>query len=191
MKKRESFTITELLVAMGVFAIVVVIVVGIFIQGLRSQRILNHLMAINDNSALVIEQMAREMRTGYGFCQPGVIPECSPTLMNFINFRGKQTVYRFDPETGSISRSNALGNVVLTTPEALIDQGGFVWSQSDNDANLDNDVCNPWRISILMNVRSVDPEIQQVSRIQTTVSSRVLPVEAPNADQEIINLCSI
>jgi len=184
-KTKKGFTITELLVAMAVFAIVIVIVVGIFIQGLRSQRILNHLMAINDNTALVIEQASREMRTGYGFCP--VERPCTPVAMNFTNFRGEAVSYQFDLGAGNIVRNG----VVLTTPEAFIGEAGFIWSQNDNDADMDNDACNPWRISIFMSVRSANPDIQQVSRIQTTVSSRVLPVEAPNASQEIINLCSI
>lgn len=184
-KDRRGFTITELLVAMAVFAIIVVMIVGIFIQGLRSQRILNHLMAINDNTALVIEQAAREIRTGYGFC-PADRP-CLPTILNFINFRGEAVSYQFDLGAGNISRNN----IVLTTPEARIDQGSFLWSQEDNNADPANDICNPWRISMFMTVHSINPEIEQVSRIQTTVSSRTLPVDAPNAGQEVINQCVV
>lgn len=179
--QKYAFTIVELLVAMSIFMIVIVLVVGIFIQGLRSQRILNHLMAINDNTALVIEQAAREMRTGYGFSQQ------APNSMDFINFRGQPTSYSFNLETGSISRNN----VVLTTPEALITDAGFILSQNDSDADPDNNICNPWRVSIFMSVHSIDPEIQQVSRIQTTVTSRVLPIDTPNADQALINQCSV
>lgn len=185
LKRKNAFTLTELLVAMGVFAIVIVIVVGIFIQALRSQRILNHLMAINDNTALVIEQAAREIRTGYGFC-PAERP-CLPEILNFMNFRGEPVSYQFDLQAGAIVRNG----VLLTTPEALISQGGFFWSQGDDDADPDNDACNPWRISIFMSVRSVDPDIDQISRIQTTASSRVLPVDAPDASQELIAQCSI
>lgn len=179
--EKHAFTIVELLVAMSIFTIVIVLVVGIFIQGLRSQRILNHLMAINDNTALVIEQAAREMRTGYGFSQ------AAPNSMDFTNFRGEPTSYIFDLETGSISRNN----VVLTTPEALITDAGFILSQNDSDDNPDDNICNPWRVSIFMSVHSIDPEIEQVSKIQTTVTSRVLPIDSPSADQALINQCSV
>lgn len=183
--EKSAFTIVELLVAMSIFTIVIVLVVGIFIQGLRSQRILNHLMAINDNTALVIEQAAREMRTGYDFCPPDADPACSPTLMNFVNFRGERVIYSF--EMAGIARNG----IVLTTPEALITDAGFILSQNDSDANPDDNACNPWRTSIFMTVNSSDPEIQQVSRIQTTVTSRVLPIDSPNADQALINQCSV
>lgn len=179
-KGNQGFTITELLVAASVFAIVIVIVVGIFIQGLRSQRILSHLMAINDNTALVIEQVAREIRTGYDFSQP------DPSTINFFNFTGEPVVYDFDGETGRLARNG----IVLTTPEADIEEGMFLMTQEDNDPDLGNDACNPWRISVFMTVRSADPDISQSSRIQTTISSRILPLDAPNADQGIIDLCS-
>ncbi len=182
-RKKEGFTITELLVAMSVFTIVIVVIVGIFIQGLRSQRILNHLMAINDNTALVIEQMAREIRTGYGFC-PADQP-CSPTILNFTNFQAQPVTFAFN-EDGSISRNG----VVLTTAEAVISDAQFIFSQDDGDGNPDNNVCNPWRISILMTVRSVQPEITQSSKIQTTVSSRILPIDSPNPSPEVINQCA-
>jgi len=66
-KSQAGFTLVELIVAMSIFLIAIVIIVGAFIRSLRTQRIVNHLMAVNSNTSLVIEQMAREIRTGYEF----------------------------------------------------------------------------------------------------------------------------
>ena len=65
---RAGFTLVELLVAFSIFAILVAVVSGSFVRSLRIQRVALELMAINDNMAITLEQMMREMRTGYNFC---------------------------------------------------------------------------------------------------------------------------
>ncbi len=63
----RGFTIVELLVAMGIFLIVVEIAVGGFVNALRAQKQVAALIAAEGNADLALEQMAREIRTGY-FC---------------------------------------------------------------------------------------------------------------------------
>jgi prepilin-type N-terminal cleavage/methylation domain-containing protein len=64
----KGFTLVEMLVAMGIFTIVVAIAIGGFINSLRTQRQVASLISAQSNASLVIEQMAREMRTGFLFC---------------------------------------------------------------------------------------------------------------------------
>ncbi len=65
---RAGVTLVEFLVAFGIFAMLVTIATASFIRSTRIQRSALQLMAINDNMGIAIEQMMREMRTGYNFC---------------------------------------------------------------------------------------------------------------------------
>lgn len=63
-----AFTLIEILVAIGVFSVLVTIGVGGFANALHTQREVAGLIAARSNAAVALEQMAREIRTGYLFC---------------------------------------------------------------------------------------------------------------------------
>jgi prepilin-type N-terminal cleavage/methylation domain-containing protein len=65
---QRGFTLIEMLVAIGVFAVVVAIATGGFVNSLRTQRQVASLISAQSNASLVLEQMAREIRTGFLFC---------------------------------------------------------------------------------------------------------------------------
>lgn len=62
-----GFTLIELLVAMAVFLILVSISTAIFIETLRAQRQITDITANNESASEALEQMARDIRTGYQF----------------------------------------------------------------------------------------------------------------------------
>ncbi len=64
-RKSAGFTLVELLVALSVFVVIFVGAIGTYLGALKNQRFLAELILINNNASLVMEQMAREMRTGY------------------------------------------------------------------------------------------------------------------------------
>ena len=66
-KDNKGFTLMELLVSMSIFLIIVGISSGIFIQTLRTQRTIISLSESLNNVTLALEQIAREIRTGYDF----------------------------------------------------------------------------------------------------------------------------
>jgi prepilin-type N-terminal cleavage/methylation domain-containing protein len=66
--KRSGFTLVELLVAIALFSVVVAIATSGFVNALRTQRQVASLISTQSNVTLVLEQMAREVRTGYLFC---------------------------------------------------------------------------------------------------------------------------
>lgn len=65
---RSGFTLIELLITIGLFTIIVAIAVGGFTNALRTQRQVSSLIATQSNVSLALEQITREMRTGYLFC---------------------------------------------------------------------------------------------------------------------------
>jgi prepilin-type N-terminal cleavage/methylation domain-containing protein len=87
LRPRSGFTIIELLVAIGLFTIVVTIAVGGFTNALKTQRQVSSLIATQSNVSIALEQMTREIRTGYLFChdaddQGNVVPSpvCGCTI---------------------------------------------------------------------------------------------------------------
>ena len=80
----RSFTLVEMLVTVGLFAIIITIAVGSFLNAERTQRQVSSLISAQSNVSLVLEQMSREIRTGYYFCHmPGDYTDTS--VCNDIN----------------------------------------------------------------------------------------------------------
>lgn len=180
---RDGFTVVELIVGMSVFAILITVAVGAFIQAIRTQRLLTNLMEVNNNAGLVLEQLAREVRTGYLFCGDGTVAcdNVSSPSLNFKNFEGTSVSYGL--ANGAITRTVGGARVALTASDVNIRNLNFIIDQKN--ANL----CNPWRVTILMEVASRNPAVNQFVPLQSTVSSRVLPRDVPGAPEALINQC--
>lgn len=90
--RRQGFTILELIVAIGLFSTVTSIAIGGFAAAMRAQRQAGSLITANSNISLVLEQMTREMRTGFDFCVNG--QSCpSVTEVSFKNARSEVVTY--------------------------------------------------------------------------------------------------
>lgn len=59
---RRGFTLIEVIVAIGLFSVLVTIAVGGLTRALRTQREVTALIATNSNASLAFEQLARELR---------------------------------------------------------------------------------------------------------------------------------
>lgn len=176
-----GFTLVELLVSMGVFSIILTVVIAVFISASRSQHLLTELMSINNNVGFALEQMAREIRTGYEFIES---PNCA-SLQFWVPGEGitKEKV-EYGLSNGVISRSGFGGGLgSLTSSNITVSNLCFLVLQdlSNDNKNADGTKsCNPWRVVISMKVEPKNPEVKDKIKpvyIQTTVSSRVLPKE--------------
>lgn len=176
-KSLTGFTVTELIVAMGVFAVLLTAAVGVFVQALRSERRLLDLMAVNNNAGLVLEQIIREIRTGRSFQIPDGAAACGidgGTELNFTNFLDKNIIYRLNQNNAIEKEIEDEASSTLTASNVSIENLCFTVQQ------FENNICAPWRVTILMKVSSkTQPDILPVD-IQTTVSSRILPREIEN-----------
>lgn len=178
LKTNKGFTLVELIVAMSIFLVAIVIIVGVFVRSLRTQRIVNHLMAVNSNTSLVIEQMAREIRTSYEFklnpagsaCVGGQREE-----LEFTNSKGNKVFYH--EEGGAIAREECAGEDCtsssfepLTASNITVDRLCFL-----NTGNPNNNK-DPWRVTIFLTVDSSNPQLAgNIINFQTTVGARILP----------------
>lgn len=175
----KGFTVIELLVSMSVFIILMGIIANIFIGSLKTQRALVALMTANDNAGLAIEQMARELRTGSGFCiVDKTTGSCSSQAftsgdaIGFTNADGINVVYQFN--NFAIERSSGSGFIQLTSANVIINRLVFVlvhdYFRSQGSTNL-----WPPRITISLEVGSASKQLTGFfTNMQTTVSARNL-----------------
>lgn len=98
----NGFTVVELLVAIGLFSVAVAIAAGGLITAMRAERQVVGLIAANSNVSLVLEQVARELRTGFDFCVNGLSCPLEAGGMtaelSFRNARGEVVTYRREGE---------------------------------------------------------------------------------------------
>ena len=191
----KGFTMIELLVAMSIFIIFTSIAAGGFINILRNQRVVLALMTANDNIGLTIEQMAREIRTGYNFCK------VSENKFQFVNANDKVIRYGFDPGSGSIMRGISVSSggssfdfcseaddnwfefKKITADNVKINKFNIGICGKNIISSILIDDCDsggtgasyPPRITISFGITSAEPDIEKLNiftNIQTTISSR-------------------
>lgn len=152
---RRGFTIIELMVAMSLFVIVVGIASGTFVNALRTQRNVVGLMAANDNASLTLEQMSREIRTGSAFVSAG-------STLNFTNDEHELVQYAL--ADGRIVRNGA----PLTAANVLVKYLSFILRGEAVGDGAST------RVTIMLGVGSRGRLESLVTRLQTTVSARIL-----------------
>jgi prepilin-type N-terminal cleavage/methylation domain-containing protein len=185
----SGFTLVELMVSIALFSVIVAIASGGFVQALRSERQVSAMMSAESNVSLVLEQMTREMRTGYLFCHSvtstSPLPACStPTTPCTINPATQAWTcpniefYNSDKEKVDY----ALQNGFLERADEAEASGTFQPMTSNNVSttylmftifgNLEGDHWNP-RITIAVGVQPNDNTVTwSTANLETTVSSR-------------------
>jgi hypothetical protein len=159
-----------MMVGMAVFIIILSIVVAIFIQAIRNQRLIASIMMVNSEAGTVLEQMTREIRMGYKFSNGG-------SGLSFLKTEGEGDVQEpkqkeFSLSGGQITRPNE----IMTSDNVEIQDLRFEVIQEENKK------CSPWIVRILMKVakkNETNPEMYTM--VQTSVTSRILPEEMPES----------
>ncbi len=183
-RSRRGFTLVELLVAMGVFLVAVTLAIGAFVQALKAQRFVTYMMSVNSNASIALESMAREIRAGYNFSVDDLnsgstcsVKDNQYDILNFTNADGQAVGYEL--ANGSFARCAgndcAAGQYTpLTASNILVDRLCF-WLN-----NTKNDKSSPWRVTVFLTVDAKNQDFASTPlNLQTTVSARVLPNEAP------------
>lgn len=194
---KKGFTLIEMLVTVSLFAIIITIAVGSFTNAERTQRQVSSLISAQSNVSLALEQMTREIRTGYLFCHdPGSndyssscddeyntsIPYCTvvsstqgfPTWdcpsLNFYDADGNQVNYSLDD--GALTES-----INSSTPQSLTGNTVYVKYLAFQLFGQTEDDHWPPRITISLGIAasSTDPAVMDdVFNLETTVSARTI-----------------
>lgn len=174
LKPTSGFTLAELLVAIGLFSVVVTIAMGGLVQAMRTQHQVAALIAADNNASLALEQMAREVRTGYSFCHqdsncytpPDGDGFMTTSALDFTNAEGQAVVYSL--ADGILEKSVKGGaSQQITSRSVIIKYLTFILH-----GNLPDDGWPP-RITILMGVSTPVTGVSgSVVNLETTVSAR-------------------
>jgi len=194
----QGVSLIELMVAVSVFIIVISIAIGSFVQSIRTQRIALALISANDSINLSIEQMAREMRTGYLFCTAS-IPAATTTNnlgcnnlegdlsgdyeLQFANADGVFVRYRLNSATFALEKGipNSLCPGGLLSPDGFcykpitadnVKVARFVVKLNHSDTEIDP---YPPLITLIMSVTSKEPDAEPLNiftDMETSISPR-------------------
>jgi|SRR3989344_7301713 len=174
---RRGFTTTELLVGIGLFTVIGSVMTGIFVSALKNQRIVQETMSVNNNSGLVLEQMAREIRTGYNFEVQEGFGECPEGFGSELMFTNGQSgaFTRFAlAENQTVVRQEGAENPELELSASSVRVRRLCFRRFQ----FDDDVCNPERVTITMEVTPLTNASSVLPlSLETSVSSRVLQRE--------------
>jgi len=159
--KESGLTLIELIVAIGVFGLVVGMAFGIFGLAIVSQRRIIALKNVEDNIRFSVESMAREIRTGRNF-SGGV------GSIFFINAKGESVVYRLSGSIVEKSFDGGTSFLPVTGPETAINYLNFYLA-----GQAAGDRLQP-RITITIGATSWINNQSANLKIQTTISGRFL-----------------
>lgn len=159
--KESGLTLIELIVALGIFGLVIGMVSGILVLALMSQRRITALRNVEDNIRFATESMAREIRTGKNFNTSG-------NLLSFTNANGESIVYRLN--NNAIEKSSDGGSTYMTVSgtEVIIDYLNFYLTGQAAGDGLEP------RITITIGATSRVGNQTGNLRVQTTISERSL-----------------
>lgn len=175
LKYNLGFSLVEMIVALGIFLVVISMVVLFFNQSLVAQRRVFSSQNIQDNLRYAIEFMTREIRMGSGFDVGEGAPSVrgysyllASDVLKFKNSKGEFVTYSWD-------QNAALSNyhLILRNGQPIISQNVEVY---DFAFVLNQGLQQP-RITIIIKAQIKDakkPEEQIPIIVQTTVSPRNL-----------------
>ena len=160
-EKENGLTMIELIVAIGIFSLVIGMTVGIFVLALSNQRRIIALRNTEDNIRFTIEAMAREIRTGKNFSSGG-------NSISFTNAKGEVVIYRLNNSAVEKSSDGGVNYSTVTSAETIVNYLNFyLMGQATGDG------LEP-RITITIGVTSIISGQTANLKIQTTVSERLL-----------------
>ncbi len=162
--KSRGFSIIELLIATSLFVIIIAMSVTIFLRALKTQKSALLLMESNDNVALAIEGMAREIRVGTNFQT-----DVNGNSLEFMEVGlGNSIKYVFSNGyllKGVKSQADSDFNYQRITSEGVEVKNFMV--------NLDNSPNYPPKVTLIISISPKNDALKNVtSNIQTTISSR-------------------
>lgn len=179
-KNKQGFTIAEIMVAIGVFSVVVAIAIGGLTRALRMERQITALVGVNGEMSLVIEQMAREIRTGFDFvcwnALTGTYDRCPSgtvtSTLAFSNANYQEVAYC--EKDGFIERSEGTYECGTGYSSKLTSDHVIVRYLRFELFGTEAEDCHPPRVTVSLGVAPAEKSLpDKTIDIQTTVSGRL------------------
>lgn len=157
----SGLTVIELIVAVGIFSLVIGMTIGIFVVSITTQRRVTALRNVDDNIRFTIESMAREIKTGKNFSSVA-------NSLSFTNANGESVVYRLNADIVEKSSDGGTNYSAVTGSEVTVNYLNFyLMGQAAGDG------LEP-RITITIGATSQAGNQSANLKVQTTISERFL-----------------
>lgn len=157
---KQGFTLIEMIVAVGVFAVAITISLATYLNITDIQKKAGAIRAINDNLNFSLEIMMRDIRGSYNYQSDG-------TSLSITNFAGHTITYNLSTNK-RLQRSVDGGTPIpLTAPEVTITKLQFVIKGQDG-----GDQFQPMATIIINGESGETEKIKNTFNLQTTVSQR-------------------
>ncbi len=185
---KGGFTLIEMLVAVMIFSLIIGVISGVFISGLRGQKMTLSSQKLLDQISYALEYMSRALRMANK--QTADIPTClsqeglnyeithSGSGLKFINHLEEDDCQEFFLEDSQLKYRKKIGQageetLDLTSSNLQITYLNFSISGEGQDDDLQP------RVTIFLNMKGKGqkPEEQPEMKIQTTISQRNLDVK--------------
>jgi len=113
---KKGFTLIELIVALGVFMVVMTMTLSAFLNIMDIQKKTEAFRKVNDNLNFAMEAMMREIREGKSYCPSGCTDD---KTFSFVNKDGDTVKYEWD-ETGKyIKRKKSTDEPLRMTSDGI------------------------------------------------------------------------
>ncbi len=197
LKAFSGFTLVEMIVAFGIFAIIMVIAIGSLVSLIEANHKAQSLKTVVNNLHFALENMSRNLRTGTiyrcGFSSSDVLSEprdCAQVnpsdSITFVTHDGKRIVYRYAPVTatyGDISRAVVKEGeeyqlsdpdifLPITAPEIQVEQLRFYV-----DGTSPTDGKQPRVLIVIKGSMKGKSKVTSRFDVETLVSQRLLDIQ--------------
>jgi prepilin-type N-terminal cleavage/methylation domain-containing protein len=181
--RKNAFTLIEIMVAVGIFAILLTTFTGFFVGAVQSQRKTLASQELIDNVSYNLEYMSRTIR----MARKDLVGDCISIKNNyetnpernrirFLNYQGEcQEFFWNDNDNRLYELKN--GETALPLTPANLEVVSFVLSGSESWGQDQEPLTQP-KVTLFLEVKGKGqkPELQPLIKIQTTISQRNLNV---------------
>ena len=186
--QKRGFTLIELMVSVGIFAIIMVMALGALLSISTADRKSETIESVMNNLDFAVESMTRTMRTGYDYhCATISGGDCAAggTYFKFTAQDGSSVIYQYDSSAtcgqtgtgGCIERLTSPDGVTwsaalpITAPEVVISNLTFYLRGSALGSTGDN--VQPNVVMTVNGYVQISPTQKSPFNLQTSVTQRL------------------
>lgn len=183
-RNKKGFTLIEVIVAVGIFALVMMVAIGAVLAIVGANKKAQSLHNVINSFNLAIETMVRDMRTGYGYqCGNGtpVAVDCiDGTAFAFTSTLSdeKEVTYAFNSDEGYITKQVDGEDdepLRLTSSDVFITKLSFTLTGVETLTSVLRDFYQPKVLVIIQGEARLAGEVSKFN-IQTLVTQRRLDI---------------